>query len=47
MPSVDNWPPVPERKPVMTFAKELSLIIFALIEAAKEKSQEIFKDISK
>ncbi len=47
MPTPEGWPPLPERKPIMTFTKELGLIIFALIEAAKEKSQEIFKDISK
>ncbi len=45
MPHPEGWPPVPERKPIMTFARELTLIIFALIEAAAEKSQEILKEI--
>lgn len=47
MPHTENWPPLPEHKSVTTFAQELSLIIYALIEATKSKNQEIFKDISK
>ncbi len=50
MPFVEGqepWKDDTEKKPDMGFAKLLGLIIFALIEAAKEKSQEIFKDISK
>ncbi len=48
MPNAEGWPPIPEKpKFDLGFAKLLANIIFALIEASKEKSQEIFKDISK
>ncbi len=48
MPFVDGQKPWNDKedKPKNSFMKELGLILIALIEAAREKSQEIFKDIS-
>lgn len=47
MPFIEGQEPWEPKEPKPSFAKELGLIIIALIEAAKGKSQEVFKDISK
>ena len=39
--------PKEKKEPGNSFAKELGLVILALIEAANEKSQEILKSIGK